>query len=136
MLPEILPPTWPLPPTCNVYPCLQPGPCTPFTCNVYPLPYPCLAPVPAMFTPAWLLHLQCLPPAWPLYLQCLPLPGPCTCKVYCRYLEKGSNYKNIVLRYFQKSEFFQKRFCHWFKRRLCSVILSQRVDNGVGLKVI
>ena len=55
---------------------------------------------------------------------------------HCRYLEKGSNYKNIVLRYLRKSEFFQKRFCHWFKRRLCSVILSQRVDNGVGLKVI
>ena len=51
--------------------------------------------VPAMFTPAWPLYLQCLPlpgpcpcnvysclalvpamftPAWPLYLQCLPLP--------------------------------------------------------------
>ena len=59
-----------------------------------------------------------------------------TVSLYCRYLEKGSNYKNIVLRYLRKSEFFQKRFCHWFKRRLCSVILSQRVDNGVGLKVI
>ena len=67
---KFLPPTWPLylqclPPAWPLYlQCLPlPGPCT---CNVYP----CLAPVPAIFTPAW-----------PLYLQCLPLPGPCICNV-------------------------------------------------------
>ena len=83
---KFLPPAWPL------YSVLA-------SCNVYP----CLEPVPAMFTPAWNLYLQCLPlpdpctcnvypclalvpamftPAWPLSLQCLPLPGPCTCNVY------------------------------------------------------